>query len=200
MGVFQQEDGGKMIKRRKVNGRTAKDFVNLWRRLYYEKVGLTYNVSWVLDTSVFRRLMATYSNLELLELVEFAFSDHEVAKYLRDRGYPIRLFNSCINTFMSTLHDPVASIPKCDLELDTPYWDDSRTGYIWYKICDGDINAIVENVDDPYYWKLLLAKLSIQNGGVSAKTKRFYKMWQCKETVERRAMNGNTTEVNREVF
>ena len=189
-----------MLKRRKVNGRTAKDFVSMWRTLYWDKVGLTYNVSWVSDGSVFRRLMSTYSNSELLELVEFAFSDHETTKYLRDRGYPIRLFNSCVNTFLSALHDPVSSISKYDLELDTPYWDDSRTGYIWSKICDGDINAIVENVNDPYYWKLLLAKLSIQNGGVSTKVKRFYKMWGCKETVERRAMNGNTKEISREVF
>ena len=189
-----------MFKRRKMKGRTAKDFVNLWRSHYKEKVGSEYYVSWGLDTSIFRRLMATYSNKELLELIEFAFSDSQVTKYLRDRGYPINLFKSCVNTFSSALHDPVSSIPKWELELDTPYWDDSRISYIWAKICAGDINALVEYVDDQYYWKLLLAKLLLQNGGVPKKVKKFYEMWECKETVERRAMNGSTKEVSKEAF
>lgn len=183
-------------KKSKRNGSNAKTFINLWRAKYSDVVGSAYTVNWSLEGQVFKKLLYSYGPKKLRLLIDFAFSGHSTTDYLRRKGFPISLFRSCINSFLPVVMNPSYDIKASELEVDTPYYMDERTEYVWDKVCSGDINALIRNVSDSYGWKLLMAKMFIQDGSIHPKVYRFYKMWECGDTVKRRAItNGGQTAV-----
>jgi hypothetical protein len=136
--------------------------------------------------------MSDYTGPELSEIIEFAFSGHPATDFLRSSGFPIRLLPSQINKFITSMKSPQKLVPEEDLELGIPYWNDSRTAYIWSHIQRGDIDSLIRNITDDYYWALLLAKLERQNGFVPEKVDLYFKHWKMKLRFKRNAIRHET--------
>ena len=174
------------------NGRTSKDFCREWRALYNRETGCDYIINWFGDGSIFRKLQASFTNRELLELITFAFSGHSATEYLRQQGFPIRLFPSQINTYQNLVKNPSSQLTNVELDIGIPYWNDTRTTYIWSCIVDSDLDSLISNIIDEAPWFLLLEKMKRQDGYVNEKTALFYKMWKLKETFKRTRVKHET--------
>jgi len=164
--------------------RTAKDFCYYWSRKYKEVVGKKFVINWMRDGSTFRNLISDFTNTELTTLIDFAFSGDPSTQYLVSQGFPIGLFPSQINKYNAIIENPGSEIPDRELELDLPVWDDSRTAYIYHKVMEGDLQSIIDNVENEYFWKLLIGKMERKNLGTQ-KVLLFYDMWQTEDTFER---------------
>lgn len=163
---------------------TAKDFCLYWAKKYREVVGKSFHINWLRDASTFRRLMSDFTNVELRSLIDFAFSDEPVTNYMSSQGYPIGLFPSQINQYNTVLNNPGSTIPFEDLELDIPVWNDNRTAYIYYCVMDGDLKSLIDNVENDYYWRLLIEKMN-RSGLVTKKVLLFFDMWKSEDEFER---------------
>ena len=183
----------KMAKKKTTNPRrTSKDFCTKWARLFRLEFGFAYKINWAGEGSVFRSLMSDFTGAQLTEIVEFAFSGHPATDYLRSNGFAIRLLPSQINKFITAMKTPQRLVPEEDLELDIPYWDDSRTAYIWSHVKRGDLDPLIRNITDDYYWALLLAKLERQNGFIPEKVELYFEHWKMKIGFKRTAIRHET--------
>lgn len=172
-----------------MSGSNARDLCKRWASNYKDKTGCDFIINYPKDVYLFRRLISQVGRRTAKDLVDFAFSDHPSTDYLRKNGYPLPLFYSNINTFQNIIKNPGSEIPLSELELDIPYWRDTRIEYIWSKIVWGDINALICTVTDDYYWQLLLQKMKLQDGFINDKTQMFYDMWKAKDMVERKGIH-----------
>lgn len=137
------------------------------------------------DGFVFKKIMSQYSNARIRQLIDFVFSGHPETKWMADKGYPIRLLPSQLNTFMTALKRPWSSISYKEGDLNVPYYDDYRTEYIWSMIKSSNINDLIDNVTDEHYWDLLLFKLENQLTYIPEKVVIFYERWRSKDRLER---------------
>jgi hypothetical protein len=133
--------------------------------------------------------MSKYPDRVILQLIEFSFSDHQKADYIRSQGYPARLLPSQVNAFLQSIEKPGSDIPEYDLHREVPFWDDTRTSYIWSCIKRGDLHALIKNVKDEYYWELLFAKMRlVYDGETLPIADLYYKRWKLKMPFERSAV------------
>lgn len=167
-----------------VGRRTAKDFCLYWARQYRRVVGKKYVINWVGDGSVFRNLISDFTNVEIKALIDFAFSNDPSTRYLASQGYPVRLFASQVNKFNTKIQNPGFDFDYNELELNIPVWEDGRTSYIYRCVMEGDLQSIVENVENEYYWQILIEKMNRQNLGTK-KVLIFYDMWRSGDSFER---------------
>ena len=163
----------------------SKDFCKLWSSHYYNKVGSNYLINWQKDGNTFKKLLSSIPPRLLRKLVKFAFSEHPSTLYLRTSGYSISVLPTQINTFQSAMQSPELHIPKQELDLDVPYWNDSRTSYLWSCIVSGDLNSLIDNIETDYCWLILLNKLTEQKGWIPKKVSIFYERWKLKEDFSR---------------
>ncbi len=172
-----------MVKRKK--GRTAKDFFNMWRRKYREITGKPYEVTWVLEGNVFKKLHSKLTSREIIELIDFAFSGHESTRFLAGTGYSISVFRRCVNGFQVQMK---AGVSEWELDLEVPFWDDPRTSWLWSKIKHRKIDDIMRNIDHEKDWLLLMEKMRLQDGCVSDEVLTLYNIWKRGGLIKRKAV------------
>lgn len=169
----------------KASGSNARDFCFYWRFLYEEKTSRSYRINFMVDCGIMKRLMSQHSNRVLRQLIKFTFSDHSSTDFIRKEGYPIRLFPSQVSKFVAIMSSPGIEIATAELQLETPYYEDGRTSYIWSRVREGDLTVLIQNSTNSYYWDLLIEKLRRQKGFVPRKVLLFYELWKVKEDFER---------------
>jgi hypothetical protein len=169
----------------KAKGSTAKDFVKMWAANYGIKTGHTYKINWVRECAVLRKLMGTYSNLQLRSIIEFAFSGVPATAYIASQGYSIALLPSQMNRWNILLFKPEQSIAETELRLDQPVWDDNRTSFIYNAVMSSKPNRLISYIKNDSLWHILFAKMEKQNGYVPEKFRTYYKIWQDKVPITR---------------
>jgi hypothetical protein len=167
---------------------TAKDFCFLWKWTYEQVIGSKFVIHWAADGSIFRRLISNLTNKQIRDVVDFAFSGHPSTEYIRKQGFPIRLLPSQVQLYLSIIENPGITIPEEDLDLEIPYWNDVRLSYLWSCVRESDINSLICNVTDEYYWELLFAKMRRQQGYITTKAKVFFEHWKDKRMLKRTAI------------
>jgi hypothetical protein len=172
-----------VVKRKR--GRTAKDFINMWRRKYREATGKPYEVTWVLEGNIFKKLHSKLTSREIVDLIDFAFSGHESTRFLAGTGYSITAFRRCVNEFQVQMR---AEVSEMELDLDIPFWDDTRTSWLWSKIRHRKIEDIMAVTDNKKEWMLLLEKMRRQDGLVPTYVLRVYAIWERGGKIRRKAV------------
>jgi len=172
---------------------TSRDFVLKWASNYRKTTGKGYLINWQADCQNMKHIMEYYNDAQINQLIDFIFfSNHRITKYIRDAGFPLQLFKYNINSYGMACFDETTEIDFKELHLDVPYWDDERTAYVWGRIKDRDIDSLIENIDDKYYFVLLMAKMRVQNKGIPREVHLLYQMWKNKERFKRSAVRGGS--------
>jgi hypothetical protein len=164
---------------------TARDFCNEWQRRASEATGTRYVVNRMSDGAVFKRLMAKFPNSTISKLINFSFSGHKLTSFLKSQGYSIRLLPSQVNAFLNAISNPGVEIVPWELDLEVPYWKDTRIEFLYMSIAIGDIDTLIDRIRGEYNWALLMEKMRVQAGGVPEKVTLFYEMWKIKERFNR---------------
>lgn len=177
-------------KKKTARRRNARDFVIIWARKYEQTVKFPYVINWLRDGQIFKKLIARFSDRQLIKLVGFAFSGDRHTEYLEDKGYPLPLFFKMVNQFVphALNSSGCAPIPDNELELDVPYWDDERVSYIFSKIIDSDLDAIIRDVSDERLFHILVTKIKRQDGSVPKKVSVYFERWKSGEPFVRKSM------------
>lgn len=176
-----------MLKK-KFKSRNSRDFCNVWRRLYYEKYNEKFHIKWVLDGPAFRRLMSTYSNVTLMELIKFVFADNtNTTKFLRSTGYNVSIFERDVNKYYRYVKSGGIDVAK--LNLDIPYWDNTDFSFIVNCVNSGDFEFLAKlnySEETEETWLFLKATVKKQDPTMSLKFQIYYERWKRLSTVKRR--------------
>lgn len=167
--------------------KNSRDFVKMWAQKFYIATKQQYFVKWQKHILIMHRLQGTYKSKQLTKIIDFVFSGAESMDYIKQSGYPIELLPNMVNKCIVEIENG-PSIKTYELELDTPYWDDERTSYLFSRIKTADLPALIKNVKQDFNWNLLLAKIEQQAPDKEDLIKRikfFRKMWENGETFNR---------------
>jgi ribulose kinase len=162
----------------KVTGSKAKDFVKLWIAKYGIKVGYSYKPKWARECAIMRQLMAKYSNIQLRQIIDFAFSGDSSTAYIANQGYPIALLPSQLNRWNVKLFKPAQSISEHDLRLEQSCLEDSRTSFIYKSVVESKPNRIIQHIKNEQLWHILFAKMEKQLGYVPDKFRIYFDLWK----------------------
>ena len=167
----------------------APDWCKVWYRKYKEKTGRRYVAQWGRDTLIMRTLMGyTKTDRELMDIIDFAFSNHPSTNYLYSTGYKIAVFKHQFNQYQINLQTPGAQIPEWELALDVPVWNDERTAWLYKRIRECDIDQIIKRIHKRDKWDVLRAKLHRQKGFVPELVEIYYDLWRMKERITRKGV------------
>lgn len=169
-----------------VEGHTAKDFCTLWKLTYKAKCGKPFIINWVKDGNTFKKLMSVHNNLNIVKLIEFAFSDNSVTSFLRSTGYSISVFIKEVNKYQQIMDEDF--VDETQLNLDLPYWDDERFSFLVGCVDRGDLTSLVDNLNFEEFngiWMLLMKKVEKQDSSFLTKIKIYYKLWKNFVNVDR---------------
>lgn len=176
------------MKKIKSSGRNSKDFCIMWGTLYNDKYKQYFHIRWLSDGIVFKRLMSTYSNLTLTKLIKFVFRDNgATTAFLRSTGYNIAVFERDINKYRQYVEN--GCVDEAELNLEIPYWDDSRFSFMSTCINSNDFESLLRipyNSESRRTLRLFLQKVKRQDKKFFYKAKVYYKRWKRFASAKRR--------------
>ena len=162
----------------------------MWKTLYTRKYNQPFHIKWFPDGSAFKRLMSTYSNIEIKQLIEFAFKDSgKTTKFLRDTGYSISVFEREINKYRQYVGG--GCVEESELDLDLSYWDDYRFSFLCTCINNNDLVSLLQvpyDDESDNSWRLLIEKVKRQDKSFLCKVKIYYRRWKVLTSTKRRRM------------